>query len=270
MSVSAWPFTDPAIRDAAFQAALLILAGMTILWLVSLRLRDVSIVDIFWGTGFAVLAVFYAATTDGFAPRRLLLAGLVVIWGARLSVHIFRRSIGQPEDPRYAAWREARAGSFWWRSFFTVFLLQGLLMWLISMPLLVGQAAQVPARLTLLDGLGATVWLIGFLFESVGDAQLRRFKSDPANRGKVLQTGLWKYTRHPNYFGDAMVWWGLFLVALSVPGGAWTVFSPALMTFLLMRVSGVTLLERGLRESKPGYAEYVERTSAFFPWPPSE
>ena len=260
-----WPFADPSIREVAGQALLLVVVAMTALWMISLRLQDVSIVDVFWGAGFAVLAIFYAVTTDGLFARQVLLASLVAIWGTRLAVHIFRRSFGKPEDPRYAAWRATNGESFWWKSYFKVFLLQGLLMWLIAMPLLVAQASPIPSRLTFLDLLGAAVWTIGFLFESIGDLQLRRFKADPANQGQVLQSGLWRYTRHPNYFGDAVVWWGYFLIALAVPGGVWTLFSPLLMTFLLMRVSGVTLLEKGLQESKPGYAEYVARTSAFFP-----
>ena len=262
---SSWPFADPATLAVAGQALLLAVAAMSVVWLISLRLRDASIVDVFWGAGFAILAIFYAVMTDGLYARQLLITTLVVIWGTRLSIHIFWRNVGKPEDPRYAAWRVAGGKSFWFKSYFKVFLLQGVLMWLIAMPLLVAQASPTPERLTVLDGLGAAVWAIGFLFESVGDAQLSRFKADPANRGKVLQSGLWRYTRHPNYFGDAVVWWGYFLIALAVPGGAWTIFSPLLMTFLLMRVSGVTLLEKGLKQSKPGYAEYVARTSAFFP-----
>ena len=265
-----WPLADPAVRSVAVRALVLIAAGMTALWLASLRRRDVSIVDVFWGTGFALLALYYTLATDGAAGRTMLLAALTIAWGGRLSLHIARRNRGKPEDPRYAAWREQAGPSFPLRSLFTVFLLQGALMWLISMPLLVGISSPVPPGLTWLDGIGVAVWTVGFLFETVGDEQLRRFKADAANRGQVLQTGLWRYTRHPNYFGDAMVWWGLFLIALSAPGAVWTVFSPALMTFLLMRVSGVTLLEKGLRASKPGYAEYVARTSPFFPWPPKE
>ncbi len=260
-----WPFADPVTWAVAGRGLLLVVAAMSLLWLISLRLRDASIVDVFWGAGFAILAIAYAVMTDGLFARQALLVSLVVAWGTRLALHIFRRSLGKPEDPRYAAWRAAGGKSFWWTSYFKVFLLQGGLMWLIAMPLLVAEVSPTPERLTVLDGLGAAVWTIGFLFESVGDAQLSRFKADPANRGQVLQTGLWRYTRHPNYFGDAVVWWGYFLIALAVPGGAWTIFSPVLMTFLLMRVSGVTLLEEGLRESKPGYAEYVTRTSAFIP-----
>jgi len=260
-----WPFADPATLAAAGQALLLVVAVMSVLWLISLRLRDASIADVFWGAGFAILAIFFTVTTDGLVARQVLLASLVVVWGTRLAAHIYRRSLGKPEDPRYAAWRVAGGENYWWKSYFKVFLLQGFLMWLIAMPLLVAQASPTPERLTMLDGLGTAVWAIGFLFESIGDAQLTRFKADPANQGKVLQSGLWQYTRHPNYFGDAVVWWGFFLFALAVPGGAWTIFSPLLMTFLLMRVSGVTLLEKGLKQTRPGYADYVARTSAFFP-----
>lgn len=264
-----WLLVDPSRLSVAVGALALILLAVSLLWLLSIRLRDAGIADVFWGTGFAILALFYAVTTDGLLARKVLLSGLTVVWGTRLSVHLLQRWRGLPEDPRYAAWRTAAGAGFWWKSYFSVFLLQGILMWLISAPLLIGQASESPAHLTILDAVGFGLWVIGFLFEAVGDAQLRRFKEDPANRGKVLQGGLWAYTRHPNYFGDSVVWWGYFLIALSVPNGGWTIFSPLLMTVLLLRVSGVTLLERGLRESKPKYAEYASRTSAFIPWPPS-
>ena len=264
-----WLLADPSWLSVALAALGLVLLAVSLMWLLSILLRDAGIADVFWGTGFAILALFYAVTSDGLMARKVLMSGLTVVWGTRLSVHILRRSRGQPEDPRYAAWRTAAGGGFWWKSYFSVFLLQGILMWLISAPLLIGQASASPARLTILDALGSGLWAVGFLFEAVGDAQLRRFKVDPANKGQVLQRGLWAYTRHPNYFGDSLVWWGYFLIALSVPKGGWTIFSPLLMTLLLLRVSGVTLLERRLRESKPKYAEYVSRTSAFIPWPPS-
>jgi steroid 5-alpha reductase family enzyme len=264
-----WALSDPSVLRVALGGLALVLLAMSLLWLVSLRLRDASVVDAFWGAGFTLLALFYAVTSDGVMARKVLLSSLTLVWGARLSVHILKRRRGQPEDPRYAAWHAAAGRGFWWSSYFSVFLLQGVLMWVISAPLLVGQASVTPARLTVLDALGAGVWAVGFLFEAVGDAQLRRFKADPANRGAVLQTGLWAYTRHPNYFGDSLVWWSYFLISLSVPGGVWTIFSPLLMTLLLLRVSGVSLLESELKKSKPGYTEYVDRTSAFFPWPPS-
>jgi steroid 5-alpha reductase family enzyme len=192
----------------------------------------------------------------------------VAIWGLRLSLHILRRNWGQDEDYRYREWRERAGARFRWTSFFQVFLLQGVLLWLISAPLLAAQSYDSPDNFTAVDILGALVWGVGFYFEAVGDWQLARFKSDPANKGKVMRTGLWRYTRHPNYFGDATVWWGLFIIAAATGSGAWTIFSPILMTFLLLRVSGVALLERKQAETKPEYREYIESTSAFLPWFP--
>jgi steroid 5-alpha reductase family enzyme len=246
---------------------LVILALMTILWLVSLRLKNASIVDIFWGTGFVIAnGVYFALAPDGFLPRKFLISLFVTLWGLRLTLHIFLRNSGKSEDFRYQKWRD-EAGQKWaWQSLFRVFLLQGLLLWIISAPLFAAQHAALPAYLTILDFLGAAVWLIGFFFESVGDFQLSQFKADPENKGKVLQSGVWRYTRHPNYFGDAAVWWGYFLIAASA-GGWWTLFSPLLMTIMLLRVSGVALLEKTL-EARPGYQEYIARTSGFIPWFP--
>ncbi len=248
---------------------LVMLVYMTGLWVFSLIKRDASIVDIFWGLGFIMLGgLYFALTPDGFLPRRILLMVLVTIWGLRLSIHILIRNWGREEDYRYQKWRQDAGKKFWWVSFFQVFLLQGVLMWLISTPLLAAQYSPNPQSLTLFDLLGAIIWGIGFFFEAIGDWQLTRFKKNPANKGKVLQSGVWKYTRHPNYFGDATQWWGYFLIALSIPGGYWTVFSPLIMTGLLLRVSGVALLEKTLVETKPQYRDYIARTSAFFPWPP--
>jgi steroid 5-alpha reductase family enzyme len=164
--------------------------------------------------------------------------------------------------------RASRGPSFAWTSLFTVFWLQALILWAVSMTLFQAQRSATPASLTWIDAVGLACFATGLFFESVGDWQLARFKSDPANRGKLLTTGLWRYTRHPNYFGDAMVWWGFFLFALATPGSLWTIYSPMLMTFLLMRVSGVALLEKALAKTKPGYEAYVARTNAFFPWFP--
>ncbi len=247
---------------------LVILGLMTLLWLVSLILKNASIVDIFWGTGFVVVAwASFFLTPDGFLPRKQLLLLLVTLWGLRLSTHILLRNWGKPEDFRYQAWREQNGASWWWRSFFKVFFLQGVLMWVISTPLLAAQLRPLPDRLIWLDFLAVLVWLIGFFFEAVGDYQLTRFRANPANKGQVLQTGVWRYTRHPNYFGDATQWWAYFLIALAA-GGWWTIFSPIIMTTLLLRVSGVALLEKSLAVEKPGYKEYVEKTSAFIPWFP--
>jgi steroid 5-alpha reductase family enzyme len=245
-----------------------ILGLMVLLWLVSLVLKNSSIVDIFWGTGFVITTwVAFLLTPEGFLTRKLLLSVLVTIWGLRLSLHILTRNWGKPEDFRYQAWRKEAGASWWWRSFFKVFFLQGVILLIVATPLLAAQISPQPARLTWLDALAILVWLVGFTFEALGDWQLVRFRANPANKGKVLNTGVWRYTRHPNYFGDATQWWAYFLIALAA-GGWWTIFSPIIMTGMLMRVSGVTLLEKTLKETKPGYKEYVETTSEFIPWFP--
>jgi len=246
---------------------LVILGLMALLWLVSLALKNSSIVDIFWGTGFVIANwVFFALTPEGFAPRKLLIGILVTIWGLRLSLYILWRNWGHGEDFRYRGWRAEAGSRWWWLSLFRVFWLQGLLMWIISVPLLAAQWGPIPRIVTVLDFLGAAIWLVGFFFEATGDLQLRRFKADPANKGQVMDRGVWRYTRHPNYFGDAAQWWGYYLIAAAA-GGWWTIFSPVLMTLFLLRVSGVTLLEKTL-ETRPGYKEYAQRTSSFIPWFP--
>jgi len=247
-----------------------IFGSMILLWLLSLLLKNSSIVDIFWGFGFVISAwLFYALTPDGFLIRKLLIAILTTIWGLRLTLYILTRNWGKPEDFRYQKWRK-ESGKIWWiKSLFQVFLLQGLLMWIISTPLMAAQISSLPAKLGLLDYLGAALWVIGFFFESAGDLQLTSFKKNPANKGRLLNTGVWRYTRHPNYFGDSAQWWAYFLIASSA-GGWWTVFSPILMTLFLVKVSGVAMLERTMKETKPGYREYMESTSAFIPWFPKK
>ena len=247
-----------------------VMAFMAVLWLVSLKLRNSSIVDPFWGTGFVIANwVYFALTPDGFAGRKWLIAILVTIWGLRLSLYLLWRNWGKPEYFRYQKFRSDAGAKWWWYSFFKVFALQGLLLWIISAPLLAAQISPTPDRLTVIDFLALLVWAVGFFFESVGDFQLSRFKANPANKGKLLDRGVWRYTRHPNYFGDATQWWAYYLIAL-VAGGWWTLFSPIIMTILLRRVSGVTLLEKTLKNTKPGYQEYVERTNAFIPWFPKK
>jgi steroid 5-alpha reductase family enzyme len=257
-------------------AGLIVLGYMVILWIVSLILKNSSIVDIFWGLGFVVVGWAYFLLTDGPLARKLLIMALVTIWGLRLSTHILVRNWGKEEDFRYRQWRNEHGARWWWVSFFQVFLLQGFLLWVISMPLLVAQMGTsllagilgpVPQHLTVFDVIGAMLWTLGFFFEAVGDAHLARFIRNPANRGKLLTSGVWSYTRHPNYFGDAAQWWAYFLIA-GAAGGWWTVFSPLLMTYLLTRVSGVAMLEKSLSKEKPGYAEYTARTNAFWPWLP--
>ena len=238
-----------------------------LLWLASLRLRDVSIVDIYWGLGFAQIAVITAALAGGYPWRKLLLTMLTVLWGLRLGFYLFWRNAGHGEDYRYQAMRRHHGARFPLVSLATVFGLQGALMWIVSLPVQFGQLAAAPAHLTWLDAAGAAIWALGLAFESVGDWQLATFKADPANAGAVMDRGLWRYTRHPNYFGDACVWWGLWLIAAA--GGAWwTILAPALMTFFLMKVSGVAMLERTIVKRRPEYAAYIARTSAFVPWFP--
>ncbi len=253
-----------------FSGGLVVIIGiLSLLWLVSLVVKDASIIDAFWGLGFVVLAWFYHfQVTDNQNVRSLVLCILTTLWGVRLALHIGIRNHGKGEDYRYQAWRLEHGKNFWWISLFRVFLLQGFLLWIIAVPLLVGQIST-ENNLQLFDYLGIIIWIIGFLFEVFGDWQLVQFKKNPDNKGKLLNSGLWKYTRHPNYFGDAFLWWGYFCFTISV-GGYWTIFSPILMTFLLMRVSGVALLEKKLVETKPQYKEYIEKTSAFFPMMPKE
>jgi len=243
------------------------MAMMLMLWLVSLVIRNASIVDIFWGEGFAAIAIITFTLTEGYLPRKLLITSLAVIWGLRLAIHIGWRNHGKGEDFRYQAMRKRNGDRFALVSLYTVFGLQGILMWVISLPLQVAQLSRQPEHLTWLDFLGAALWLIGLSFEAVGDWQLARFKADPGKKGKVMDRGLWAYTRHPNYFGDALLWWGFFLLALST-NAWWTAISPVLMTTLLLRVSGVALLEKTLVKTRPEYRDYVRRTSSFFPLPP--
>lgn len=243
-----------------------ILGLMILLWLLSLALKNASIVDIFWGIGFVIVTGVAFWLGSGYLPRKQLMLALVAVWGLRLAVHIGIRNWGKGEDFRYAQWREEHGTRWPWRSFFQVFLLQGILMWIISAPLLAAQTSGFPAILTPLDMIGAALWTLGLHIEAMADSQLTRFKRDPANKGKLLTTGLWKYSRHPNYFGEAVVWWGFYVIALAA-GYGWTIFSPLLMTYLLLKVSGVAMLERTMQH-KPGYEEYMRRTSAFVPWFP--
>lgn len=246
-----------------------VLAAMSALWLASLLLRDASIVDIFWGVGFAGIACgsFALGPADG-AGRSILVVAMTCLWGLRLAGHLFARNAGHGEDPRYAAMRRHWGARFPWVSWFTVFALQAVVMWVVSLPVQLAVLSPGPP-LGVLEGIGVAVWLVGFVFEAVGDAQLKAFKADAENAGRVMDRGLWRYTRHPNYFGDFCVWWGIFFVALSTPLGTASIIGPILMSFLLLRVSGVPLLERGMAERRPGYARYVETTSSFFPRPPT-
>jgi steroid 5-alpha reductase family enzyme len=243
---------------------------MSVLWIISIIIKNVSIVDFFWGLGFVITCCFYFFNTDGSDIRKILLTSLVAIWGLRLSVYIAWRNKGKGEDFRYREFRRKYGENrYWWISFFQTFLLQGFLMWMISAPLMGAQYFATNKPLGVLDYLGLIFWIIGFVFEAGGDFQLAKFKSNPGNSGKVLDTGFWKYTRHPNYFGDASVWWGYGLISMSA-GGYIPALGSVLMTALIIKVSGVVLLEKTLVEQKPQYQEYIRKTSSFIPWFPEK
>ena len=249
--------------DGIGVAVVAILAIAVAGWLASVVKRDVSIVDSLWSLFFLAGAVAYAVVA-GTSDRGLLLLALVTVWALRLSGYLTWRNWGEPEDRRYQAIRARNEPGFTWKSFYLVFLLQAVLALIIAMPLFAGLAA--PGAFNALDAMGVTLWVIGFVFEVVADVQLARFKADPANASRVLDSGLWRYTRHPNYFGETVLWWGFYLIAAA--GGAWwTVFAPLLMTVLLIRVSGVTLLEQDIAERRPAYRDYVLSTNAFIPGP---
>jgi steroid 5-alpha reductase family enzyme len=222
-------------------------------------------VDVAWGLGFAAVAAT-AYARNAHRPMAGLVAALTVIWGVRLAVHIGRRAWSHPgEDPRYAEMLGRAKGSRTWYAFRSIYLLQWITLWFVSLPV---QIAARYAPLNAFAVIGVVIWVVGLFFEAVGDQQLARFRADPASRGEVLDTGLWRYTRHPNYFGDACVWWGLFALAVLHPAGWLTVLSPVLMTWFLAAKTGKPLLEKHLGRTRPGYADYVARTSGFLPRPP--
>lgn len=248
--------------------ALTLLAPMAIiLWLISLRKQDVSIVDSAWSLFQLIAALIYFANAPAIGPRAVLVLALVATWSVRLAGYITWRNWGHPEDHRYRAIRARNQPHFEWKSVYLVFGLQALLAWLLSFPALT--AITDPLPLSWLDYIGAVIFIVGFGFESIGDLQLARFKSESKNQQKVMATGLWRYTRHPNYFGEFCMAWGLYIIAFSA-GGAWTVFAPLLTTFLLLKVSGVALLEQDIGERRPGYRVYINTTNAFFPGPPRQ
>jgi steroid 5-alpha reductase family enzyme len=254
---------------AMLVAAATIAVLMAVTWLVSLPLRNASIVDLIWGLGFVLVAWAVRLTVEGDSARQWVLVAMTTLWGLRLSGYLTWRNHGNGEDYRYQAMRRHWGPRFWWVSLFTVFALQGVLMWIVSLSVQLGQVPDEPG-LGLLAAIGIAVWAVGLSFEALGDAQLARFKGDPANAGKVMDRGLWRYTRHPNYFGDACVWWGIALVAAESGLGAVGLVGALAMTILLRRVSGVTLLEKSLKKRREGYEEYIARTSPFVPRPPRD
>ena len=249
-------------------ATVAVLLLMTFVWFVSLWRRDVSIIDWFWAAAFALFAWVAIIREDAFQWRPLLLASLLSLWALRLGLHLALRSRGKGEDPRYQAMRRKSGSSFWWVSLFKVNLFQGLLVALISAPVWQVVRASDSGGWNLLDALALPMILLGVAIEVIADLQLTRFRNRPDSRGRVLDSGLWRYSRHPNYFGNALLWWGIGLLALATPSSLWSLIGPLIMTFLLLRVSGVTLLEESLVESRPRYRDYIESTSSFIPWPP--
>lgn len=237
-------------------------------WGVSVYQRNVTIVDSLWGMGFVLIVWLTMLQVEGYRGRQLLIVGLTTLWGIRLTLYLTWRNHGKGEDPRYEKWRQTSGDRFWLTSLFKVFLLQAFFLWLIALVIQVGQVSRVPERLGIFDFIGTLVWTIGFVFESLGDWQLARFKSNPDNRRKVMDRGLWRYSRHPNYFGESLIWWGLFIIVMSNPQNWWTVLSPATITLVLLKMTGVPLTETLILEKRPGYMDYIKHTSVFLPWVP--
>ncbi len=243
---------------------------VVLVWLLSLVMGRVGIIDAFWGPGFALIAVLchFLTAENGWRRPESLLLGMIVVWGARLGVHLSIRVFSDPhEDRRYAAMRSKYEPNWWIKSLGIVFLLQGLIMWFVALPVTTSFAANDAPVIGWMAATGLVFWAVGLFFETVGDWQLAKFRADATNSGKVLNAGLWRLTRHPNYFGDFAVWWGLWLFSYSCGAPLWTVVSPAIMSLFLMKVSGVTLLEKDIADRRPGYADYVRTTNAFFPGP---
>lgn len=251
-------------------ALLIIFILVTLIWVYSVIIKNASIVDLFWGLGFVIVNAVYFYFSGDFSSRKILLLALVSLWGLRLFIYLSWRNIGKGEDFRYKEFRRKYgAERYWWISYFQVFLLQAALIMIVSLPLLGVHSQNDSDSLYWLDYLGIIVFIIGFIFEAGGDYQLAKFKKNPNNKGKVLNTGFWKYTRHPNYFGDSTVWWsfGIFSIAA---GSYWTIIGSVFMTLLIIKVSGVALLEKTLNNDKPQYNDYIKNTNSFFPWFPKK
>ncbi len=245
-----------------------LMSCMIVLWLISIAVRDVSFVDAFWAAGFVIVAAVTYVATGGASDRRQLLLIITAIWGVRLATYLLLRWRREGPDPRYVALLKRAPGNVHLTSLKKVFLLQGPMLWVVSLPVQLGQIEPEPVALGILAWTGASLAAVGIFFEAAGDWQMAAFKSDPQNLGKVMDRGLWRYTRHPNYFGDSCVWWGLFLIAAETRVGLFSIIGPLLLTWTLLRWSGAALLERRLKRSRPDYEDYLNRTSPFIPWPP--
>lgn len=262
------PFADLLILLAI--NAGVALSAVTLLWIISIPLRDVSIIDMFFAVILCAIAVVSYLLAEGAPPRKQLVLALVLIWALRITIHLVRRNWGHGEDPRYTKLRGWAASdrAFIWLSLRQVFLLQGVVLWFASLPLQFAMFTPQPPQLGLLAWLGAALWLLGFVCEALADHQLSAFRADAANRGKVLSSGLWRYSRHPNYFGELCVWWGIFLIACEHPLGWLTVIGPLVYSYLVINVTGQRTLDKKLAREKPGYAEYMSVTSGLVPMPP--
>jgi steroid 5-alpha reductase family enzyme len=241
---------------------------MTVWFIIAQIKKDNSIVDIAWGLGFILVAFLSLKLNQNYGIQQRLVAILVLIWGIRLSVHIFFRNLGRGEDFRYKNWRDQWGNKAILYSFLKVFMLQGLVLTIVAYPIMLINSYPIN-RFNALVIIGFIIWLTGFLVESIGDYQLYRFKKNPENKGKIMKSGLWRYTRHPNYFGESLIWWGIFLIVLPAPYGWTTIISPILMTFLLVKVSGKPMLEEKYSDN-PEYQEYQRNTSGFIPWFPKD
>lgn len=245
---------------------LLVLLGiMFCLWLASLKLNDVSIVDLFWGMGFVITAWLSLVLNQAEDDRSWIFVTLITIWGLRYTWYIGRRNIGHGEDYRYQQIRENRGDKFKYSSLYIIFFFQGIILWFLSLSYQCSIPSDKP--INIIDYIGIAIWVTGFLIESIADEQLYKFKKDPNNSNKVLDQGLWRYSRHPNYFGEATLWFGIYYLSLAA-GNWWTIFSPLLLTYLLLKFSGVSLLEKAQVKRKPKYQDYIDRTSPFIPWFP--
>lgn len=249
-----------------YVVALAVILGVGVVsWVLSVIKKDVSFVDSLWSLFFLLAAAVFAIGAQPLSARGIVVLVLVAAWALRLSIYITARNWGEPEDYRYQSIRANNEPGFALKSLYIVFGLQGVLAWLIALPLLPAITSAAP--LGVVDLAAALLWVTGFIFEAGGDYQLARFKANQDSKGRVLNTGLWRYTRHPNYFGDFCIWWSFFLFAVSA-GGWWSIASPILMSVLLLKVSGVAMLENTITERRPEYADYIRRTNAFFPGPP--
>jgi len=245
-------------------AGITIFTYMVLFYLVARILKNNSIIDIGWGSGFIVIATILLIATKDIYPRTVILVFMILLWGLRLTIHIYNRNKGKPEDFRYASWRQSWGNKEPWIAFYKIFMFQGLIMFIISFPLILTFTTNNESiRLT--GFIGIALFIAGFLIETVGDYQLTAFRQKQNNKGKIITTGLWKYTRHPNYFGEALLWWGIGIYAVSGMSDLPALISPLVMTLLLRYVSGVPMLERKY-EGRKDFTDYAEKTPVFIPF----